>query len=248
MAPRPKPKYLEPQHAGQRERWQVSYTDFVTVLLILFVAIAAQGLHSSETPRPQQTAQRKAHPPAAQSAVDHATQADPAPKPEPPQAAGPAPELTSPPAPQTTADPALIQANEKFRAKGLDSHLEKRGLVVSLPQAVLFPSGEDHVTVSALPVVSQIAEVIATLPNRIALVGHADSVPVHNKRFSSNWELAAARSVNLLQVLHNRYGIDESRLSAQSYGANDPKDSNDTPSGRAENRRVEILLLDESGK
>jgi flagellar motor protein MotB len=48
-----------------------------------------------------------------------------------------------------------------------------------------------------------------------------------------------------LRVLSTRYGISESRLSVQSYGSNLPKDSNDTVAGRAENRRVEILLLDE---
>jgi len=99
---------------------------------------------------------------------------------------------------------------------------------------------------SAFSVVSQIAAVIATVPNKVALVGHADSVPIHNKRFRNNWELSAARSVNLLEVLSARYGIAESRLSVQSFGSNDPKGPNDTVEGRAENRRVEILLLDES--
>ncbi|MGA2879958.1 MAG: OmpA family protein, partial [Bryobacteraceae bacterium] len=96
------------------------------------------------------------------------------------------------------------------------------------------------------PIVSQIAEVLNSVPNRVALVGHSDSIPIHNKRFQNNWELSAARSVNLLEVLSSRYGIPESRLSIQSYGSNDPKDSNDTEAGRAENRRVEILLLEES--
>jgi chemotaxis protein MotB len=132
--------------------------------------------------------------------------------------------------------------------QGLDSRLEKRGLVISLPQAILFPSGEDHVMATALPIVSQIADVLNSVPNKVALVGHADSIPIHNKRFQSNWELSAARSVNLLEVLSTRYGISESRLSVQSYGSNDPKNSNDTEAGRAENRRVEILLLDETAQ
>jgi len=140
------------------------------------------------------------------------------------------------------------EADQKLKQEGLDSRLEKRGLVISLPQAILFPSGEDHILPGALPIVSQIAAVLASVPNKVALVGHADAVPIHNKRFQSNWELSAARSVNLLEVLSTRYGIAESRLSVQSYGSNDPKDSNDTEAGRAENRRVEILLLDESAQ
>jgi chemotaxis protein MotB len=226
MKRKPKPKYLESEQGGQRERWLISYTDFVTILLILFIAIAAQGMHSVEASHPPQ----------------------PQPKPVTSAAIGSAPAKAAPQPPPTEAHRALVRADEKLRSQGLDSRLEKRGLVISLPQAILFPSGEDHVMPAAFPVVSEIAEVLASVPNKVALVGHSDSIPIHNKRFHSNWELSAARSVNLLEVLCSRYGIEESRLSVQSYGSNDPKDSNDTEAGRAENRRVEILLLDESAQ
>lgn len=226
-----KPKYLQSEHGGQRERWLISYTDVVTILLILFVAIAAQGFHSNQPPRP------------------------PRPRPKPPQV-----QVASNPQPATPADlhqgdshqgeshQALVRADEKLRLQGLDSRLEKRGLVISLPQAILFPSGEDHIAPAALPMVSKIAEVLNSVPNKVALVGHADSIPIHNKRFQNNWELSAARSMNLLEVLSTRYGISETRLSVQSYGSNDPKNSNDTEAGRAENRRVEILLLEEASQ
>ena len=222
-----KPKYLEAEHGGQRERWLISYTDFVTILLILFVAIAAQGLHSAQNPPP----------PPLQPKVKAVatTPVEALMKPEPTES-------------QQESHAALVRADEKLRSQGLDSRLEKRGLVISLPQAILFPSGEDHVLPAAFPIVSQIADVLNSVPNRVALVGHSDSIPIHNKRFQNNWELSAARSVNLLEVLSSRYGIPESRLSIQSYGANDPKDSNDTEAGRAENRRVEILLLEESAQ
>ncbi len=83
------------------------------------------------------------------------------------------------------------------------------------------------------------------LNNKVALVGHADAVPIHNQRFKNNWELSAARSLSLLSLLTTEYGIPESRLSIQSYGTSNPKGSNETQEGRAENRRVEILILDE---
>jgi chemotaxis protein MotB len=228
MKSRPKPRYLEAEHHGQRESWLVSYTDFVTILLILFVAIAAQSLHPPQPPQPKPTLAAKPKP-------------EPEIKPQP--GISPEPEILK-------DDPhrVLAEAEQKLQQEGLDSRLEKRGLVISLPQAILFPSGEDHVMPSAYPVVSQIAEVLNSVPNKVALVGHADSIPIHNQRFHSNWELSAARSVNLLEVLSTRYGISESRLSVQSYGSIDPKDSNETEAGRAENRRVEILLLDESAQ
>jgi chemotaxis protein MotB len=215
-----KPSYLQAEQ-GNKERWLVSYTDFVTILMILFVAIAAQGFHSIQQSNLVPTA-----PPSKTS-----------PKPQPPPVASP-----------PVSSRVLMDANQKLREQGLDSRLEKRGLVITLPQAILFPSGEDHIVPAAFPMLSEIAGVIASVPNKVALVGHADSVPIHNQRFQNNWQLSAARSLSLLDLLRTRYGISESRLSVQSYGSYNPKDSNETEAGRAENRRVEILLLDESAQ
>lgn len=217
MKARPKPEYLRSDH-GQRDRWLLSYTDIVTLLLILFVAMAAQGVHSAAAP--------------------------PQPKSAAPAPPNPVPTLA--PLKSGEMHPALARADEQLRSRGIDAKLEKRGLVISLPQSILFPSGADAIAPEALPVVSQVADVLASVPNKIALVGHADSSPINNKRFHNNWELSAARGLSLLRLLRYRYGIAESRLSVQSFGSNDPKNTNDTPSGRAENRRVEILLLDES--
>ena len=58
-----------------------------------------------------------------------------------------------------------------------------------------------------------------------------------------NWQLAAARGLSLLELLSNQYGIDEARLSVESFGSQAPRDSNETAEGRAMNRRVEILIL-----
>lgn len=97
----------------------------------------------------------------------------------------------------------------------------------------------------AFPALSQIASVMREANNKIALVGHADTTPIHNRRFTSNWELSAARSLSLLALLAARYGIPESRLSIQGYGSNLPLSSNETEAGRAANRRVEILIMDD---
>ena len=75
--------------------------------------------------------------------------------------------------------------------------------------------------------------------------GHTDSTPVaESSRFESNWELSAARSMNVLHYLAD-YGADENRFSIAGYADTKPKFSNDTPEGRAYNRRVDIIILDE---
>jgi chemotaxis protein MotB len=200
-----KPGYLNTESVSLN-RWLISYTDIVTVLLILFVAVAAQSLQD--------------HTARAASAI--------------------------PQSHEYVA--ALQQTQQKLQEQGLDLRRESHGLIISLPQAVLFASGDDHISPLAFPMVSQIAAVLRDIKNKVTLVGHADAIPIHNQHFKNNWELSSARSLNLLALLATEYGIDESRLSIHSYGSYSPKNSNDTENGRAENRRVEILIVNESAQ
>lgn len=200
-----KPGYLNSEPVSHN-RWLISYTDIVTVLLILFVAVAAQSLQD--------------HTARAASAI--------------------------PQSHEYVA--ALQQTQQKLQEQGLDLRRESHGLIISLPQAVLFASGDDHISPLAFPMVSQIAAVLRDIKNKVTLVGHADAIPIHNQHFKNNWELSSARSLNLLALLATNYGIDESRLSIHSYGSYSPKNSNDTENGRAENRRVEILIVNESAQ
>jgi len=227
-----KPAYLQPDRGG-RERWLISYTDILTLLLILFAAMAAQTAGQQQPARAVETKPQATAP---------TVPAPPAPAPAVP-AAPPEPAPTAPPSP---SHEALVRAQERLKQTGLDLHLEARGLVISLPQAILFASGDDRINASALPIISQIADVLRDLDNKVELAGHADSVPIHNRRFKNNWELSSARGLSLLNTLTNQYGIAESRLTVSSHGSFSPKSSNDTADGRAENRRVEILILDQS--
>jgi len=182
-----------------RDRWMVSYMDILTILLIFFVAAAAQ------------------------STIPH-----PVEKP-----------VEKPPEPSR-----LLEPQRKLALLGLDLKMEPRGLVISLPQTILFGSGDDAISAQARPIVEQIAAVLREIPNKVTLIGHADAVPIHNRRFKNNWELAGARSLRLLELLGRDGAIEESRLSVASDSSFDPRDTNDTPDGRARNRRVEIVILD----
>jgi len=207
-----KPKYLQADTA--RDRWMVSYMDVLTILLIFFVAMAAERLDWLK-----------------QKPV-HATAA-PLPK-------------ASKPAPVPAARQKLLAAQKILEQHGLDLRMEPRGLVISIPQAVLFPSGGDQIGPKAMPIVAHIAGVLRDIPNEVSLIGHADAVPIHNRHFKDNWDLATSRSLHLLAVLSRQYGIPESRLSVASYGSYRPTGPNDTADGRAHNRRVEIVILDEA--
>jgi len=76
--------------------------------------------------------------------------------------------------------------------------------------------------------------------------GHTDSVPIHNSRFRSNWELSAARSIALVEVFIDK-GVARERLSIAGYADTDPLDTNETEEGRQRNRRVDIVILNEKG-
>jgi chemotaxis protein MotB len=139
---------------------------------------------------------------------------------------------------------AMAAIKQDLEKSNLDVQVDSRGVVVSLPQALLFQPGEDKINADALTTVKAIGDVLHKIPNNVSLVGHTDATPIHNRHFANNWELAAARGLRLLELLRSRYGIEESRLSVASFGSYDPKSSNDTADGRASNRRVEIVILD----
>ena len=77
---------------------------------------------------------------------------------------------------------------------------------------------------------------------RYQIEGHTDNLPIHNSQYRSNWELAAARGLGVVRAM-NEAGMDARLLSAASYGEFHPAASNETPDGRAENRRIEVILV-----
>lgn len=229
------PKYYLQAENGQRDRWMISYMDVLTILLIFFVAIAAQSLQRLRPTAVAATSQPAATVTNAPSArLRHQPSADG-------QPVNPRPDATVPEARQT-----LLRAQQSLEKHGLDMRLEPRGLVISLPQAILFPSGEDRISPQALPILARIADVLRDIPNDVSLIGHADAVPIHNRHFKDNWDLSMARSLRILQVVSRRYGVSESRLHIASYGPYRPNSPNSTADGRARNRRVEIVISGEA--
>lgn len=135
----------------------------------------------------------------------------------------------------------------ELRTGKIGLRLETRGLVISLRESGFFASGEDAVSPSSFTALGRIADVIQGLPNPLRLEGHTDSVPIHNSRFRSNWELSAARAIATMEVLATRYQIPRIRMAVAGYAENAAADTNDTDEGRAHNRRVDIVLLSIEG-
>jgi chemotaxis protein MotB len=136
---------------------------------------------------------------------------------------------------------------QEIAAGTIQVTLEQRGLVISLKQAAFFPSGEDGVADNTLTSIGKVAEAIKQLPNPVRLEGHTDAVPIHNSRFRSNWELSAARSIAMLEILNSRFAVPRLQMAISGYAESKPVASNDSLEGRAKNRRVDILIMNEKG-
>lgn len=122
-----------------------------------------------------------------------------------------------------------------------------RGVIIEFKDKILFDTGKAVIKDEGVPALMKIGELLDRLPNKIVIEGHTDNVPIHTAQFPSNWELSAARALRVLWYLTENRGINPNRCSAAAYGEHSPIDSNDTPEGRAQNRRVNILILTEDG-
>jgi chemotaxis protein MotB len=137
---------------------------------------------------------------------------------------------------QRSLDKEGLGATVKFR-------LESRGLVVTIvSDRVLFEPGQADLRHEGREVVDKLAAALGRLPNKLAVEGHTDNVPISG-RYASNWELSTARATTVLRELIERHGISPSRLSAAGYADERPLGTNDTADGRSANRRVELVVL-----
>ena len=106
----------------------------------------------------------------------------------------------------------------------------------------LFQTGGTSLSGNGVSLLGQIAQQLAQQNAMVTVIGHSDNIPVgENSRFGSNEELSFARATSTMEFLL-REGVPVERLSAAGYGAGDPIASNDTPEGRQQNRRVDIVL------
>jgi len=235
-----------------QERWLVSYADFITLLFAFFVVMFATAQSDSAKAKVvSESVKRALQGDSFKEAISLLLggQADlkglaDAKKPGP---SGGKPEVRKS-AEMTLADqlPLLSAAlQQEIQSGRLAVRMTSRGLTISFTQTALFPSGEDEIAPDFYPTIQKIADAMNKVPNPARAEGHTDSVPIHNSRFRSNWELSAARSIALVELL-TKFGVARERLSIAGYADTSPIDNNDTEEGRQKNRRVDIVILNET--
>lgn len=125
---------------------------------------------------------------------------------------------------------------------------DERGLVITLAADAFFAENSAELNIEetrdTLLRISQFLSMPELAERKFRIEGHTDSTTADSTKWPSNWELSTARAMNVLHYLSD-FGINESQFSVAGYADNQPRHSNDTPDGRAYNRRVDIIILDE---
>ena len=251
----------EAEHENH-ERWLVSYADFITLLFAFFVVMFATS--QTDKAKAQQVSESVKKALEGESfksvvsvilggAIDNKGQGNA-------QHRGPGGSVASTVPTKRTPEPSNAQIAEllpsltvlskeleqEIKSGKLQLSMGARGLTISFTQAALFPSGEDVIAPETIKTIQKIAAAINQIPNPVRMEGHTDAVPIHNSRFRSNWELSAARSIALLEQLTSM-NVSKDRLSIAGYADTAPVDDNLTEEGRQKNRRVDIIILNETG-
>jgi chemotaxis protein MotB len=223
-------------HEGSgTQRWMVSYADFMTLLLVFFVALYALTAQRSARAEAAATAAKAAAARAASAAVA-SVPAQPVP------VATPVAEPVPAPAPD-----AQRQAEERRdeMLAGLTTRLEPlvaagqlrlagqgRAIVLEIPEEALFASAEASPSPRAQSVLQALARELADSGHAIRVEGHTDNRRMSTAQFPSNWELSAARAAAVVRALQQQ-GLAAERLSAMGLADTRPKADNHTEIGRA---------------
>ena len=236
-----------PRSRVSNERWLVSYADFITLLFAFFVMLYAFA-------KADQKKERQVS-----AAIDSAFRAlSVAPTRDRPNSATKQSGVSATPRYLATepistqrvqADLEHIRQDLQTRLSAQIVHrtvsivLGRDGLVISLREAGFFNSSSAIPRPETEATLGLIAESLAGTPYDVRVEGHTDTIPIHNSEFDSNWELSSARATRIARLLLQMHAIPPEQLSAAGYAEFRPIAGNDTAEGRAENRRVDLVVM-----
>lgn len=137
----------------------------------------------------------------------------------------------------------------EIQAKAVRVTEDERGLIISLASDFFFDPGSAELKPEIRPVLEKVSNILRNVPNFTRIEGHTDNAALSAAKardgFRTNWELSSARSLAVLQHLTDEESVNPKQLSSVAFGEYRPIDDNNTPEGRAYNRRVDIVILKE---
>jgi len=256
-------------HAEEHEnhdRWLVSYADFITLLFAFFVvmyAISSVNEGKYRVLSDTMVAVFQARDRSSSVVNIGAPARTPVPNPDsnyPGAQVGDPSASTTSELEEAARDPtdeastAAPISNPKVMARKVHealSGLASKGIVavteggewveVEMKSQILFDSGSAKLTSAAIPVLTEVAGAVNKFSNTLQVEGYTDNAPISTMLFPSNWELSAARAASVVH-LFSKLNVDPVRMAAVGYGEFRAKVNNDTPEGRAQNRRVVVRI------
>ncbi|MBI2417370.1 MAG: OmpA family protein [Ignavibacteriales bacterium] len=133
--------------------------------------------------------------------------------------------------------------NEEKLSKSIKLVSNERGITIRILDDILFRSGDAALSEYSKIILHKIGSILQSLKNDIRIEGHTDNVPIANGAFPSNWHLSVERATNTGYYLMSKESLEPGRVSVVGYSEYHPVASNETVDGRANNRRVDIVIL-----
>ena len=124
----------------------------------------------------------------------------------------------------------------------IDVDVKDKRIILRIREKGAFPSGSATIIQPFNAITGKIAKVFSEFDGKIVVSGHTDNIPIRTARYRSNWELSASRAVSVIHSLQKNHKLSDKRFEIEAYADTQPVDTNDTFTGRAKNRRVEIML------
>lgn len=236
-----------------KERWLISYADFITLLFAFFVVMYSvssvnEGKYKvlSETLTGVFNAPQRSFQPIEIGDQPQRSLNAPTENVIPPAVteAPRNPEMDAQArteALRAMADQLSMEFDELINQGVVSLETSDEWLELNLPNSLLFGSGDAEPHYDAFDVVEKIASVLNNRDNAVKVEGFTDNHPISTSRYPSNWELSAARAASMVRMLVME-GIEPERLAAVGYGQYQPVARNDTEEGRRRNRRVVLLI------
>jgi chemotaxis protein MotB len=230
------------REAVAHDRWLLSYSDLVTLLLAVFIVLFAfsrghkqptiqtmsAGIHSGFE-------QLSLGPP--NKGLETAPSGGNSPVPHPP---GPMPPSFDAAALKKQLQSVLGDAIDKDE---IVMQRSSEGLTISLRDFGFFKSGDARLLPGAADQIKRTAQVLIEHGLEVRVEGHSDDQPIHTAEFHSNWELSTARAAAVLSLLLDDARFPPEKLSVAGYGSYRPVADNSTPEGRRMNRRVDLVVI-----
>jgi chemotaxis protein MotB len=139
-------------------------------------------------------------------------------------------------------------AGSTDRDRSITVFRDERGIVIRIMDRAFFDEGKAELKETAREALKKIAPIMKDSNSPVRIEGHTDNVPIRTGEFKSNWELSVRRATEVVRHLIERYDFPPQRISASGYAEYQPVTTNDTPQNRALNRRIEIIVLQQSDR